>query len=81
MPPNEIVEIVDDDNNENNKFMIGFACVDHRNILEKKFLLLQSKGLLPGGKVVFTTMKIIQTNCIKGTLDDMDEVTLNRLGK
>ncbi len=76
------MEIVDDDdvdNSNNNKFMIGFACVDHRNILEKRFLLLQSKGLLPEGKVVFTTMKIIQTNCIKGTSEDMDEVTLKRL--
>jgi hypothetical protein len=75
------VEIVDDDGNSNSKFMIGFACVDHRNVLEERFLLLQSKGLLPEGKVVFTGMRIIQTNCIKGTPEDIDEVVLKRLGK
>lgn len=78
LPPQFIIEIVDEANSDN-KFMIGLTCPDHKVVLEKKFLLLQTDNVIPAGKIVLTPIKIIHTDCIKGTLDDEEEVKLKRM--
>ncbi|MGE0388738.1 MAG: hypothetical protein DA329_04410 [Candidatus Nitrosocosmicus sp.] len=78
LPPQFIIEILDESNN-GNKFMIGLTCSDHKEVLEKKFLLLQGNNVIPAGKIVLTPVKIIHTDCVKGTLEDEDEVKLKRM--
>jgi hypothetical protein len=78
LPPQFIIEILDESNN-GNKFMIGLTCPDHKEVLEKKFLLLQGNNVIPAGKIVLTPVKIIHTDCVKGTLEDEDEVKLKRM--
>lgn len=78
LPPQFIIEILDESNN-GNKFMIGLTCPDHKEVLEKKFLLLQGNYVIPAGKIVLTPVKIIHTDCVKGTLEDEDEVKLKRM--
>jgi hypothetical protein len=85
LPPQFIVEIIDEgannDNNDNGKFMIGLACTDHKIVLEKKFLSLQSNNVIPAGKIVLTSIKVVHTDCIKGTLEDEEEVRLKRMNE
>lgn len=78
LPPQFIIEILDESNN-GNKFMIGLTCPDHKEVLEKKFLLLQGNNVIPAGKIVLTPVKIIHTDCVKGTLEDEDEIKLKRM--
>lgn len=79
LPPQFIVEIIDESNNNGSKFMIGLTCPDHKVVLEKKFHLLQADNVIPAGKIVLTPIKIIHTDCVKGTLEDEDEVRLKRM--
>lgn len=76
LPPEFIIEIND---NDNNKYMVGLACYEHRKKLEEKFVFLQSEKRIPEGKIDFKPIKVIQTNCITGNQDDIDEIQLKRL--
>ncbi len=64
---------------ENNKFMIGLTCSEHRQKLKEKSLLLQRHNHIPEGEIVFAPIKIIHTNCITGNQEDVDEIQLKRL--
>ncbi|HEX5905285.1 MAG TPA: hypothetical protein VFY50_04495 [Candidatus Nitrosocosmicus sp.] len=78
LPPQFIVEIIDEPAN-NSKFMIGLACTDHKVVLEKKFHSLQANNVIPSGKIILTSIKVVHTDCIKGTLEDEEEVKLKRM--
>ena len=64
---------------ENNKFMIGLTCSEHRQKLKEKLLLLQRHNRIPEGEILFDPIKIIHTNCITGNQEDVDEIQLKRL--
>lgn len=76
LPPEFIIEINDD---KNNNYMIGLTCSDHKVDLEKKFYLLQKNNTTPAGKIVFTKIKVVHTDCVKGTIEDQDEISIKRL--
>ena len=76
LPPEFIIEI---NENENNKYMIGLACSEHRQELEEKLVFLQNEKQIPEGKIEFTRIKIIHTNCVTGNQEDIDEIQLKRL--
>jgi hypothetical protein len=76
LPPEYILEINDD---KNNKFMIGLSCLEHKKILEEKFLVLQREKSIPQGKILFIPIKKVCTNCIIGNQEDIDETKLKRL--
>jgi hypothetical protein len=76
LPPEFIMEIND---RENNKFMIGLTCSEHKQKLEERFVLLQKDKHLPEGKILFTNIKTIHTNCITGNQEDIDETKLKRI--
>ncbi len=64
---------------ENNKFMVGLTCPDHKQNLEERFLILQKNKQIPQGEIVFTALKVIQTKCVTGNQEDKDEIQLKRL--
>jgi hypothetical protein len=76
LPPEFIIEI---NENETNKYMIGLTCSEHRQVLEEKLIFLQNKKQIPEGKIEFIRIKIIHTNCITGNQEDIDEIQLKRL--
>jgi hypothetical protein len=78
LPPEFIIE-VEDETDDNTKFMIGVTCSDHRAFLENKFHLLQKKNAIPSGRISLTNVRIIHTDCIKGTPEDEEEVQIKRL--
>ena len=63
---------------DNNQFMIGLTCSDHKQILEEKCVVVQRGNHNPEGEIVFTPIKIIITDCITGYQEDVDESQLKR---
>lgn len=78
LPPQFIIEIADE-GPKNSKFMIGLTCADHKTVLERKFLTLQSNNVIPPGKIILSPIKIVYTDCVKGNLQDEEEVQLKRM--
>lgn len=76
LPPEFIMEINDE---ENNRFMVGLTCSGHKQKLEEKFLILQRNNQIPQGKIVFTALRVIHTKCVTGNQEDKDEIQLKRL--
>ena len=77
LPPEFIIEV--EDEIDDSRFMIGLTCSDHRAVLENKFNILQKDNVIPSGKISLTNIKIIHTDCIKGTQEDEEEVRSKRL--
>lgn len=59
--------------------MIGLTCADHKTVLERKFLSLQSSNVIPAGKIILSPIKTVHTDCVKGNLEDEEEVRLKRM--
>jgi hypothetical protein len=76
LPPSYIIEVKD---YNDDIFMIGVTCLQHKEKLEKKFLDLQSEKHIPAGDIKFIPIKNIHTNCIKGNKDDEEEIQIKRL--
>jgi hypothetical protein len=60
--------------------MVGLTCSDHSMVLEHKFLQMQQNNTIPKGKIILSNIKVIHTDCVKGNLEDEQEVKLKRLG-
>jgi hypothetical protein len=65
-PPEFIVSIVV----EKDEYMVGVACSRHKQIVSGKILLLQKEGKIPSGKISFSKLKAVGTDCIHGDSDD-----------
>ena len=52
------------------EYMVGVACERHRQEVAAKVRSLQDQGSVPGGKVRFTKLKSVGTDCIRGDADD-----------
>ena len=74
LPPSFIISI----NAKKNQYMIGVVCEDHTKQMKKRLESMQSIGRLPNGSIQFQPIKIVSTDCIKGTDEDRMEVELKR---
>ena len=74
LSPSFIVSI----NSKNDKYMIGVVCEDHMKHMKKRLEFMQSAGRVPNGTIQFQPVKIVSTDCIKGTDQDRMEVELQR---
>lgn len=72
--PSFIVSI----NAKNDQYMIGVVCKDHKKQMEKRLESLQAIGNVPKGVIQFQPIKIVSTNCIKGTDEDYMETESKR---
>ena len=74
LSPSFIVSI----NAKNDQYMIGVVCEDHMKQMKKRLEFMQSTGRVPNGTIEFQPVKIVSTDCIKGTDEDRMEVELKR---
>lgn len=65
-PPEFVVSVV----HKKDEYMIGVTCNHHKQIVSKKVQLLQEDDKIPDGKINFTTLKPVGTDCIKGNPDE-----------
>ena len=65
-PPEFVVSVkVDED-----EFMVGVTCKKHKQLVSKKIQILQGEGKILSGKVGFSPLKAVGTDCIHGNEED-----------
>jgi hypothetical protein len=74
LSPSFIVSI----NAKNDQYMIGVVCEDHMKQMKKRLEFMQSAGRVPNGSIQFQPIKIVSTDCIRGTDEDRMEVESKR---
>ena len=69
-PPEFVVSVfVDPD-----EFMVGVTCEKHKQIVSGKIGILQKQGKIPNGKVRFSKLKAVGTDCIHGDEEDFVQI-------
>ena len=65
-PPEFVVSVVV----EKDEYMVGVTCNKHKQIVSGKIQSLQTEEKLPRGKISFSSLKAVGTDCIHGDADD-----------
>jgi len=71
-PPEFIVSIISD----KDEYMVGVACEKHKQIVSGKIGILQSEGKIHDGKISFSPVKTVGTDCIHGDVDDFVQIDI-----
>ena len=75
IPPSDIVSIIIQEKEE---YMVGLVCKDHKEQMQRRLEVLQTSKQIPLGSIKFEGIKMVMTDCIKGTSEDYLEINLNR---
>ncbi len=54
--------------------MVGVACHMHKSAVSGKILRLQERSEIPQGKIKFTKLKAVGTDCINAKPDDLIQI-------
>ena len=65
-PPEFVVSVTVDID----EYMVGVTCEKHKQIVSEKIKILQGEGKIPSGKVGFSPLKAVGTDCIHGNEED-----------
>ena len=71
-PPEFIVSIIADQD----EYMVGLTCQKHKQIVSGKIGILQNEGKMHDGKVSFSPVKAVGTDCIHGDADDLVQIDM-----
>ncbi|MGD2107174.1 MAG: hypothetical protein PVH93_06150 [Nitrosopumilaceae archaeon] len=52
------------------EYMVGVTCNKHKQIVSGKIKILQKENKVPSGKVGFSPLKAVGTDCIHGNEED-----------
>ena len=66
-PPEFIISV----GTENDEYMLGVTCQRHKDIISQKLNILQNENKIPKGKVKFTSIKAVGTECIRSDPDKL----------
>jgi len=69
-PPTFVISVVV----EKDEYMVGVTCQKHKNIVTEKLKILQNEGKIPSGKINFSELKAVGTDCVKGNPDDFIQI-------
>ena len=69
-PPEFIVSIVTD----KDEYMVGVTCEKHKNIVSEKVKILQNEDKIPNGKINFSGLKAVGTDCINAKPEDFIQI-------
>ena len=56
---------------ESDEYMLGLTCQRHKDTISKKLSVLQSENKIPKGKIKFTSIKAVGTECIRSDPDKL----------
>ena len=71
-PPEFIVSVV----SGNDEYMVGLTCQKHKHIVSGKIRILQNEGKMQDGKVSFSPVKAVGTDCVHGDADDFVQIDM-----
>ena len=69
-PPEFVISIVE----SNGEYMVGVTCQKHKNSVSEKISILQEEGKVPKGKIKFSELKAVGTDCIRSDPDDLIQI-------
>ena len=76
VPPSYILSVI-----ENEEYLIGVSCLEHLEAIKSKIKKLQQTKSIPNGRLKIDNIKMVSTNCIKGSPKDYEEVYSKRLSE
>lgn len=76
IPPSYVLSVI-----ENEEILIGVSCLDHLEPMKSKVRKLQKTKSIPYGRLKIDNIKMVSTNCIKGSTEDYEDVYSSRLSK
>ncbi|MGI0057747.1 MAG: hypothetical protein ACREAK_10310 [Nitrosarchaeum sp.] len=65
-PPEFVVSVAV----KKDEYMVGVTCNKHKQIVSRKIQFLQNENKIPHGKISFSPLKAVGTDCIHGDSDD-----------
>ena len=74
-PPEFVVSVVV----KGDEYMVGVTCDKHRQVVVGKTQALQDEGKIPGGKIQFSKLKAVGTDCIHADPDDFVQLDMEKL--
>ena len=74
IPPSYIISVI-----EKEEYLIGVSCLDHLEPIKSKIRKLQQTKSIPDGRLKIDNIKMVSTNCIKGSPEDYEDVYSQRL--
>jgi len=72
-PPEFVVSVTVKDD----EYMVGVTCEKHKQIVSEKIHTLQGEGKIPLGKIGFSPLKAIGTDCVHGNEEDFVQLDRN----
>lgn len=66
-PPEFIISV----GTENEEYMVGVTCQRHKDVISQKLNTLQHENKIPKGKIKFTRIKAVGTECIRSDPDKL----------
>ena len=66
-PPEFVISVLE----EKQEYMVGVTCQKHREKVSAKLKDLQTGGKIPNGKIKFSELKSVGTDCIRSDPDDL----------
>ena len=66
-PPEFVISVLEN----SNEYMVGVTCNNHKEKVSEKIVLLQNEGKIPQGKIQFSALKSVGTDCIRSDPDDL----------
>jgi len=69
-PPEFVISVLVD----TDEYMIGVSCQKHKEAVSEKLKILQNEGKIPKGKIKFSGLKPVGTDCIKVDLDELLQI-------
>ena len=69
-PPEFVISVVV----ENEEYMIGVTCQKHKQAVSEKVKILQNEGKIPKGKVNFSGLRAVGTDCIRADPEDLIQI-------
>jgi len=66
-PPEFVISVIE----KNHEYMIGVTCQKHQDAVSKRVSDLQKNGKIQKGKIKFSTIKAVGTDCIRADPNDL----------
>ncbi len=66
-PPEFVISVVE----TSDEYMIGVTCQKHKDKVSEKILILQNENKIPKGKIKFSELKSVGTDCVRSDPDDL----------
>jgi len=66
-PPEFVISVLE----EKQEYMVGVTCQKHREKVSSKLKNLQTEEKIPNGKIKFSELKSVGTDCIRSDPDDL----------